>query len=258
MRARAFKRTVLIGLAVLSFATARVSAADPTSHTLDAKGVKIHYVVEGTGEPVLLIHGMLSSETINWKLTGVIDDLAKDHRVIALDLPGHGQSDKPEKDDAYGLQIVEDIILLLDQLQVKKAHAVGYSIGGMVAAKLVAAHPERVKSCLLGGMGWFREGSALQRVWGSMGGQKGGQLPQAFTRNVTKLALTEEELKRISLPVEVLVGDRDPVKQLYVAPLRRVRTDWPVVEVPDAGHINCIMKKQFRDEIGNWVRKNSK
>lgn len=250
-------RAFVLTLASLAFAINSVSADDPTSHTLDAKGVKIHYLVEGKGEPVVLIHGMLSSVAVNWKLTGVIEDLAKDHQVIAFDLPGHGRSDKPDADDAYGLQMVEDIVLLLDQLKVKKAHFVGYSIGGMVAAKFVAKHPERVLSCLLGGMGWFKEGSPLQRVWGRMNSREGGQLPQAFTRNVGKLALTDEEVKKIALPVEVVVGDRDPVKQMYVNPLKQARPDWPVVEISDAGHLNCIMKPQFRDEIGKWVRKNS-
>src|SRR5262245_46023747 len=83
--------------------------AAPTSETFDANGVKIHYLVAGQGEPVVLIHGLLASAQMNWNLPGVIAELAKDHQVIALDLPGHGQSDKPTDEAAYGLQIVEDV-----------------------------------------------------------------------------------------------------------------------------------------------------
>ncbi|HET6324154.1 MAG TPA: hypothetical protein VFG04_05600 [Planctomycetaceae bacterium] len=61
--------------------------------------------------------------------------------------------------------------------------------------------------------------------------------------------MTEDELKKIAAPVEVPVGDRDSVKQLYVAPLRRSRPDWSVVEIARAGHVTCIMKPEFRDEI---------
>jgi pimeloyl-ACP methyl ester carboxylesterase len=129
-------------------------AADgPASQTFEANGVKIHYLVQGEGEPVLLIHGLSSSAEINWKMTGVMSDLARDHQVIALDVPGHGRSDKPDKEEAYGLQIVEDCVLLLDHLQVKKAHVVGYSLGGMVAVKLMAKHPDRVLSGTVGGDG---------------------------------------------------------------------------------------------------------
>lgn len=246
----------VLGLILLPAAGS--SAAEPVSRTFDARGVKIHYLVAGKGEPVVLIHGLHSSADVNWRLTGVFNDLAKDHQVIAIDLPGHGASDKPERDDAYGLQVVEDIVLLLDHLKIPKAHVVGYSVGGMVAAKLLAAHPERVSSGLIGGMGWFREGSGLQRVWERMGARDSRRTPASFIRGVGKLALSEEELKGIRVPVEVVVGDRDPVNRMYVAPLRPVRRDWPVVEVEDAGHVNCVMKSQFRTAIADWVRQNTK
>jgi pimeloyl-ACP methyl ester carboxylesterase len=98
------------------------AAAPPESRAFQAAGVKLHYLAAGQGEPVILLHGLASSAEINWKLTG----------VIALDLPGHGQSDKPEKESAYGKQVVEDVVLLMDHLKIQKAHIVGYSIGGWV------------------------------------------------------------------------------------------------------------------------------
>ena len=178
--------------------------------------------------------------------------------MIALDLPGHGRSDRPDGEGAYGLQLVEDIVLLLDHQKVVKAHIVGYSLGGMVALKFLALHPDRSLSGTIGGMGWLREGSRLQGLWDRMPAPKGRRTPPAFIRNVGKLAMTEAELKKIEVPVEILIGDRDPVKQMYVLPLEHVRTDWPVVEIKDAGHIDCIIKKQFREELVAWVRKPKK
>src|SRR5262245_43153068 len=96
----------------------------------DSKGVKIAYSVQGKGEPVVLIHGFLSSGGINWDLPGVTALLAKDFQVITLDVRGHGQSDKPTKEDAYGPELVEDVVRLLGHLKIKKAHIVGYSMGG--------------------------------------------------------------------------------------------------------------------------------
>jgi pimeloyl-ACP methyl ester carboxylesterase len=225
-----------------------VSFAAPESQFFDAKGVRIHYLVEGTGEPVVLIHGLDSSARMNWELPGVIDVLAKDHQVIALDLPGYGQSDKPVDPEAYGLQWVEDVILLLDHLKIQKAHIVGYSMGGMVALKLVAEHPDRVISGTLGGMGWLKEGSLLQRVWAHM--------RSVSARGASELALTEDELKSIRVPMEILVGDRDPMRPMYVVPLQSVRNDWPVIEIQGAGHITCIMKQQFKEELEQWLDKN--
>jgi pimeloyl-ACP methyl ester carboxylesterase len=71
-----------------------------------------------------------------------------------------------------------------------------------------------------------------------------------------KLAVTEDALKAIKVPVTVIVGDQDPVKRTYVEPLKKVRKDWPVVEIADAGHITCIMKKDFTDAIVRWLEKN--
>jgi pimeloyl-ACP methyl ester carboxylesterase len=243
---------ILVGLSVSPIAAN--ANQNGRWRSFDAKGVKLHFVVEGEGEPVVLLHGLQSTADINWRLTGVIRDLASDHRVIALDLPGHGRSDKPENPEAYGRQMAEDVVLLLDHLKIKKAHVVGYSLGGMIAFKLLAMHPDRVLSGTIGGMGWFREGSRLQEIWGEMRVSEGSHVPAALIHSLGELALSEKELQSIDVPIKVVVGDRDPVKQLYVAPMRRKRRDWPIVEIADAGHINCILKKQFREEMTGGVR----
>jgi pimeloyl-ACP methyl ester carboxylesterase len=170
-----------------------------------------------------------------------------------LDLPGHGESDKPENEAAYGVQMVEDVRLLLDHLKIRKAHVVGYSLGGMVTAKFLTMHQDRVRSAILGGMGWLRQGSGLQKIWERMPAREGVRAPAACVRSFGKLAVTEPQLKAIRVPVEIIVGDRDPVRRLYVTPLQSVRPDWPVVEIPDAGHIICIMKPQFKAEIKKWL-----
>jgi pimeloyl-ACP methyl ester carboxylesterase len=236
------------------------AAEKPAIHTFDAKGVKIAYFVQGRGEPVVLIHGWLSSAGINWTLPGTAALLAKDYQVIALDVRGHGSSDKPAKEEAYGPELVEDIVRLLDHLKIKKAHIVGYSMGGIIAGSFLAKHPDRVLSGTLGGMGWLKAGGAGQ--WGFA--QIGKKDPNAKTmalcgRSLAKLALTEEEIKSIRVPVSVLIGDKDDlIERLYVAPLRKVRKDWPVIEIKDANHITCILKPQFQEEIAAWLKKNSK
>jgi len=231
----------------------QIVAAAPLSQFFDAKGVKLHYLIEGQGRPVVLIHGLNASAQTNWGMPGIIAALAKDHQVIALDLPGHGRSDKPAAPDAYGLQMAEDVILLLDHLKIPKAHIVGYSMGGMVAVKLMAMHPDRVVSAVIGGMGWLREGSPLQKSWERMPVREGSRTPAAAVHGLGKLAVSEPEIRAIRVPTIVLVGDRDPVLRLYVDPLRRVRSDWRVVEIAGAGHLNCIVKKQFVDEIVSWL-----
>ncbi len=235
-----------------------VLIAAPAGQTFETGGVQIRYYVEGQGEPVVLIHGLHSSAAMNWKAVGIFAELAKDHQVIALDLPGHGQSDKPDDEKAYGVQLVKDVVALLDHLQIKQAHIVGYSLGGMIAVKLLVMYPDRALSGTIGGMGWLREGSPLHRVWEQMPGREGMRTPQVLTHTIGQFAVTEKELKEITVPVEIIVGDRDPVRRMYVVPLQSVRPDWPVVEIEKAGHITCVMNPEFREEVARWVRKQSK
>ena len=78
--------------------------------------------------------------------------------MVAFDLRGHGASDKPHEPRAYD-EIALDAIRLLDHLGIDKAHVVGYSLGGIIAAKLLTTHPQRFESALLGGAAYRRSRS---------------------------------------------------------------------------------------------------
>ncbi len=255
---RGFRLAGAVLMAALAWPGTLLAADPPRSERFDSSGVQIHCLLAGQGEPVVLIHGLNASAEMNWNLPGVIAELAKDHQVIALDLRGHGRSDKPRNEDAYGVAVVEDVVRLLDHLHIKRAHIVGYSLGGMVTMKLMVMHPERVTSGTLGGMGWLREGSGLARIWERMPGREESRTPPEFIHSIGKLAVAKEEVLSIRVPVKVIVGDRDPCQRLYVAPLQQIRGDWPVVEIADAGHLTCVAKSEFREEIAAWIRKKSR
>jgi pimeloyl-ACP methyl ester carboxylesterase len=224
-----------------------------TDESFRVAGVKIHYVVRGEGEPVVLIHGLNASILLNWQLTGVMGLLSKHYRVIGLDLPGHGESDRPENEAAYGVQMVEDVRQLLDHLKIKKAHIVGYSLGGAITLKFLSMHQDRVRSAILGGMGWMAPGSGVQKLWELIGERQGARSSNPCVRSVAALAVPPAALKAIHVPVEIIIGDRDPIRPLYVAPLAPVRRDWPVVDIPDAGHVTCVLNPQFKVEIKKWL-----
>lgn len=237
-------------LAVFTFAALVLGGAVLLhAEEFTSKGVKIHYVVMGKGEPVILVHGLYSSAALNWQMPGTITELAKRYQVIAFDNRGHGQSGKPVASDQYGVQMVEDVVRLMDHLRLSKAHVVGYSLGGMITMKLLMLHPERVSSAVLGGMGWLKADSPLQRVWETGKGRDNARVPAACLHGIAKLAVTEAEVKAIHVPVTIIVGDRDPCRQMYVEPLMRIRPDWPVHVINDAGHINCVMKRDFKAQL---------
>ncbi len=124
----------------------RVGAADDV---FDSNGVKIRYVTEGNGEAVVLIHGWMSDSGM-W---GPLDSnpATKEYQLIALDLRGHGKSDKPHDAAKYDADVAADVIRLLDHLKIEKAHLVGYSSGSFVAGKVAASCPNRIRSIVFGG-----------------------------------------------------------------------------------------------------------
>ena len=194
---------------------------------------------------MVLIHGWQGSAESAWQGSGVMAALARNHRVVALDLRGFGGSDKPDTPDAYGVQWSEDVLRLLDHLKIGKAHIVGFSMGGLVALKFAIDHPDRVLSGTLVAMGMLQQGGAKQREW--------AQMPDPASRSVAELALTPEQVKAVRLPFEVLVGSNDPVRGGYIEPLLAVRRDWPVVEIADADHVGSLFKQQLKDELIRWL-----
>jgi pimeloyl-ACP methyl ester carboxylesterase len=117
----------------------------------DSGGVQIRYMEQGSGEPIVLVHGYTSNVEENWVDHGVMGNLAKDHRVIAFDLRGHGKSGKPHDSTKYGAELSRDIVRLMDRLDIARAHVVGYSFGASITAKLLTTNPERFLTATLGG-----------------------------------------------------------------------------------------------------------
>jgi len=110
--------------------------------------VRLRVEARGQGSHVLLLHGFGGSVDA-WG-EAVLSGLAERHRVLAVDLPGHGQSDGPAEPDRYALpEVVEALSFLLGALGVPRAHWVGYSMGGRVALGAAVLAPERVERLVL-------------------------------------------------------------------------------------------------------------
>lgn len=120
----------------------------------DSNGVKLHYVDEGSGTPVLLSHGYSGNLTQSWRKSRVIQRLVDaNYRVIAYDHRGHGLSDKPHAAGSYRIRMVEDAKRLLDHLKINRCHLVGYSMGAVIANKSRQTDPDRLLSVTLAGYG---------------------------------------------------------------------------------------------------------
>lgn len=117
---------------------------------VESAGVKLHVHEEGRGEEaVLLLHGFTGSMR---SMRGVARGLSDRWRSVSVDLVGHGASEAPRRVAPYEMTAcVDQIGAVLDALSLRRAHLLGYSMGGRVALSFCAAHPERVLSAVLVG-----------------------------------------------------------------------------------------------------------
>ena len=108
----------------------------------DNDGCQLHYEDYGHGTPVLLIHG-LGSSTLDWEFQ--IPVLSARYRVLALDVRGHGRSDKPR--ERYRMvDFADDVAALIEHLQLPPVHLVGISMGGMIGFQLGVDQPHLLRS----------------------------------------------------------------------------------------------------------------
>jgi len=126
-----------------------VGQKDGSFNTKD--GIKIHYLTHGdSGSWVVLVHGYSDNAQRMWFNTGIAPEIAKHHRVVAIDNRNHGQSDKPTPG---GSGRAEDVIELMDHLKIQRAHIHGYSMGGGIVGTLLGMIPERFITAGFGGSG---------------------------------------------------------------------------------------------------------
>ncbi|OYV81222.1 MAG: hypothetical protein B7Z73_18330 [Planctomycetia bacterium 21-64-5] len=259
----------------------------------DADGVRIRYVVEGEGEPVLLIHGFCASLHLQWGGPGILKSLAKDYRVIAYDNRGHGRSGKPHDPRKYGDEMVEDAVRVLDHLGISKAHIVGYSMGAFIADKMLAEHPERFLTATLAGGGWAKADDVragfINEVAQSLDEGKGiGPLLVKLTpegrpkptearlrranrvislfndqkalagvvRGMKEFAVTEPQLRANHVPTLAIIGELDPLK-VTVDELAEVMPHLQVSVIKGANHMGTFMRPEFTQALKAFLAEHS-
>jgi pimeloyl-ACP methyl ester carboxylesterase len=198
-------------------------------------GVDIAFLDEGEGEPIVLVHGFASNKEVNWVAPGWIATLTgAGRRAIALDNRGHGASTKLYDPAAYHSTVMaEDVRGLLDHLSLPRADVFGYSMGARITAYLALAHPERVRSAVLGGLGiQLVDGVGLPeelaqgleaphlaavtdpmaRTFRSFAEQTKSDLRAlAACLRGSRQTLSRAEVGRIAVPLLVAVGSKDVI-----------------------------------------------
>ena len=120
----------------------------PAGSFVDLDGVRLHYVERGEGSPVVLIHGNTVSLG-DFKASGLIERLARSHRVIAFDRPGFGHSNRPRDRLWTPSTQAELLCAALARLGVVRPTIVGHSMGTLVALAMALDHPDAVAGLVL-------------------------------------------------------------------------------------------------------------
>jgi pimeloyl-ACP methyl ester carboxylesterase len=145
----AFVGLVLAGLVLFTAWTARQveKKLPPRGRFIDVDGAHIHYLDEGTGPTLLLIHG-LGGQLQNFTHS-LLGKLRHDFRVVALDRPGSGYSTRPADASATISAQAQTISRFCQELKLEKPLIVGHSLGGAIALALALDHPEQVAGLAL-------------------------------------------------------------------------------------------------------------
>jgi pimeloyl-ACP methyl ester carboxylesterase len=135
--------------------TAPAARPTPTrSGYVQANGVNYHYEVHGQGEPLLLLHGGLGSFDM---FAPVLPMLAQGRQVIGVDLHGHGRTELGDREISL-VDMGDDMATVLRELGYAQVDVMGYSMGGGVAFRLAAQHPEMVRRLVLVSAGYAQDG----------------------------------------------------------------------------------------------------
>ncbi len=220
------------------------------SNIVTIKGKEFYFEKYGSGEPLLLLHGYLQSSK-SWH--GFVDEFSDEYTVYLLDLPGHGQS-TPFQEDFSIKSIVGDVEAFIEHMDMKGSKAIGFSFGGDVLYHLAAEKPGIIQSMIcIGSLGTW-DVNDFPDLIADYTYEKYGQLAETQAHHSNddqvrilfkqflnySIALTDEDLKRISSPVLIVAGDDDSSTPLTeIARVRQLLGNsdlWVLPNVPHSAH----------------------
>jgi 2-succinyl-6-hydroxy-2,4-cyclohexadiene-1-carboxylate synthase len=173
-----------------------------------ANGIDFHVEDQGDGAPLVLLHGFTGSAA-SW--SSLSQELARHHRVIAIDIIGHGASSAPVEPSRYAFeQALRDLAAVTAQLGIERAAWLGYSMGGRLALGMGVSHPDRVSVLILE--------SATAGIQDAPERQQRAEADLALARRIEDIGVETfvDEWERLpiwesqrTLPQEVLHAQRD-------------------------------------------------
>ena len=236
------KTSALLLLTFLAISSIVNAQQKPATGYAPINGLKMYYEIHGSGEPLVLLHGAFMAITDDWRQW--INELAKTHKVIAVEMQGHGRTADIQRDMTYD-NFSDDVAALLDYLKIPSADIVGYSLGGGVAIDTAIRHPEKVRkvvsiSAPIRRDGWVKEANDFwpNFRWEMMKGtpaeterEKLNPIPNSFPDFFNHLKATAmkpydfgaDKLKATKAPMFFIHGDADGIRLDHIAEMYRLK-----------------------------------
>ena len=202
-----------------------VMAQAPAGQRAKVNGMQMYYEVSGKGEPLVVLHGAYMNIPA---MGAIIPELAKTHRVYALEFQGHGRTNDIDRPITYP-NLADDVAAFMDVVGLKKADVFGYSMGAGAGLQLAIRHPEKVNRLVVASVAYDARG--FQPEFTAMIPQMSVEMfppqleqeyrklavnPNGFRALATKLIQLEKEplaweadVKALKLPVFIIAGDAD-------------------------------------------------
>ncbi len=242
----------------------------------------INYRKEGEGYPIILLHALFSD--LNMWYGGIAEELAKNFKVIAIDIRGFGKSSKPYNQDEYDINdLVQDVLAVIENEQIQEACVFGYSMGGKIAYKCVENHPKIFTYGIVGGMNLYdmpelKEGlelylallqngienflHELESQFGPLNESDKDEIlrndPKAVSafiaRFLTLKPYSDDQIKNISVPLFLFAGEKDAHAK-YMNKMTSVLSNATFFEVPGATHDDAFKANSVLIKISEFLQK---
>ncbi|MFB3389887.1 alpha/beta fold hydrolase [Flavobacterium sp. LAR06] len=219
----------------------------------DVNGLKMYYEIYGQGKPLFLIHG--GGSTIQTNYEKIIPLLAKNRKVIAVELQAHGRTNDRNADLTFE-QDADDIAKLLKNLNIAKADFFGFSNGGTTTLQIAIRHPEIVDKIIVGSALAKRNG-VPDWFWGFMSQAKLENMPEKLKEGYKKVAadttglqimhdrdvkrmlnfkdISDKQIKSINALTLIIIGDKDVILPEHAIELHRQIANSELAIIP-GGH----------------------
>jgi len=240
--------------------------------TVRANRLDVHYTAEGSGPPLVMLHGASSSAAEDWSAQRPL--FRRAFRLYLVDLRGHARTRGGTGEPISAAGLSDDLLATVDALGLATFHLAGFSLGGIAALHFAVAHSERLRTLVLVGVDSQREPRAsVARVlmdpdrierqepeWAAQLERRHApvQGPGAWRDLMYAVLagirdehpLAPADLRRVRVPTLLVVGDRDvfvPVD--HAAALYRQLPEAQLCIVPDCGHHAMVLRPTLFGEL---------